>query len=105
MCGFAGVYEYAWGRGTVTEPLVDQMKDTLSHRGPDGEGTWISEDRRVGLGHRRLAIVDLAAARSRCSAPAARCLVFNGEIYNYPALRSELERRGRRASAPTATPR
>ena len=68
MCGFVGVYEYGLSQGTLAAPLLDEMRDTLRHRGPDGEGTYVSEDRRVGLAHRRLAILDSRAATSPCSA-------------------------------------
>jgi asparagine synthase (glutamine-hydrolysing) len=70
------------------------MRETLHHRGPDGEGLFVSPDRRVGLAHRRLAIVDIAGGAQPMFGPGGTCLVFNGEIYNYPALRGELEREG-----------
>ncbi len=94
MCGIAGVFEYAWGAGSLSPALIDAMRDTLTHRGPDGEGTWVSEDRRVGLGHRRLAIIDPAGGAQPMFGAGGECLVFNGEIYNYPALRRSLEADG-----------
>jgi asparagine synthase (glutamine-hydrolysing) len=96
VCGIVGVYEYARREGGVSEPLVEEMRDTLRHRGPDGAGTYVSQNRRVGLGHRRLAIVDPAGGTQPMHGPGGECLVFNGEIYNYPALRWELERDGTR---------
>lgn len=68
------------------------MTDSLAHRGPDGEGVWSSRDGRVALGHRRLAIIDLscAGAQPMLSADGKLAVTFNGEIYNYQALRREL---------------
>jgi len=62
MCGIAGVFDHGRSEGTVGEALVRAMCETIRHRGPDGEGVWVSEDRRVGLGNRRLAILDVAGA-------------------------------------------
>src|SRR5947209_17937309 len=94
MCGIAGVFEYGHGTGGVTESLVVGMRDTLEHRGPDGEGVFISDDRRVGLGHRRLAIVDIRGGAQPMFGQRGIAIVFNGEIYNYPALRDQLAREG-----------
>ena len=94
MCGIVGVYEYARRVGGVSEALVDGMRDTLRHRGPDGAGSYVSPDRRIGLGHRRLAIVDPKGGAQPMFGVHGECLVFNGEIYNYPALRRRLEREG-----------
>ena len=68
------------------------MRDTLVHRGPDGAGRWISDDGRIGLGHRRLAIIDLAPASAQpmTNETGTVQLVFNGEIYNYLELREQL---------------
>jgi asparagine synthase (glutamine-hydrolysing) len=68
----------------------------MVHRGPDGCGTWISEDRRVGFGHRRLAIIDLSEAASQpmCNADRSLWLTFNGEIYNHAEIRAELVKDG-----------
>jgi asparagine synthase (glutamine-hydrolysing) len=71
------------------------MQVKLAKRGPDGEGLWWSEDRRVGLAHRRLAIIDLAdRALQPMAAADGNVLVYNGEIYNYRELRQELEASG-----------
>jgi len=76
--------------------LLVRMRETLHHRGPDGEGLFLSPDRRVGFGHRRLAIVDLAGGAQPMFGDDGTCLVFNGEIYNYPALRRSLIETGAR---------
>ena len=68
----------------------------LAHRGPDQEGIWISSDRTVGLGHRRLAVIDLSDASSQpMSTPdGSITIVFNGEIYNFREVREELRSLG-----------
>jgi asparagine synthase (glutamine-hydrolysing) len=76
--------------------LIGSMSETLRHRGPDDHGLWSSPDRRVGLGHRRLSIIDLSAAGHQPMQDASGRLhiSFNGEIYNYIELREELVRLG-----------
>ncbi len=93
MCGIVGIYAFAHDAPAVSSPLIDAMRDTMVHRGPDGAGTWVSDDQRIGLGHRRLSIIDLstAAAQPMSDATGELWLVFNGEIYNHGALRSELQ--------------
>jgi asparagine synthase (glutamine-hydrolysing) len=97
MCGIAGILQYHDGPHVEERDLV-AMRDAMRHRGPDGEGLWISSDRRIGLGHRRLAIVDLSPLGLQPMAtPDERLrVVYNGEIYNFPKLRSELEGLGHR---------
>src|SRR4051812_46945287 len=92
MCGIVG---YASLERPFARPLLLQLRDTLQHRGPDDEGAWWSEDSRVGLAHRRLAIIDLSPAGRQPMADASGRLqiVFNGEIYNYQEVRRELETR------------
>ena len=68
----------------------------MKHRGPDGAGNWISPDRHVGFGHRRLSIIDLSesAAQPMCNEDGSLWVVFNGEIYNHAEIRAELEQCG-----------
>lgn len=98
MCGIAGIFQYAGEWAPVRADALEQMRDMMAHRGPDGAGTWVSEDGDVGLAHRRLAIIDLSeAAHQPMSNEDGSCwLVFNGEIYNHAKLRVELESRGHR---------
>src|SRR3954466_9519129 len=96
MCGIAGVYEYGRAEGAVDEALLVAMRDVVRHRGPDGEGTFVSPDRRLGLAHRRLSILDLEHGAQPMFGEGGACLVFNGEIYNYPELRRRLEADGTR---------
>jgi asparagine synthase (glutamine-hydrolysing) len=94
MCGITGICYYGGSRGTVNNTVLDRMCSTLAHRGPDGAGRWISHDRRIGLAMQRLAIRDVARGNQPMIGKHGEVLVFNGEIYNYPALRRGLEREG-----------
>lgn len=89
MCGIAGLVSF---QGSVERSLVKKMTDTIAHRGPDGEGCWISDDGQTGLGHRRLSIIDLSVAAAQPMADVSEryVITFNGEIYNYLELRKEL---------------
>jgi asparagine synthase (glutamine-hydrolysing) len=93
MCGIAG--KFAADPGALVEPaLIRRMTAALRHRGPDDEGVWV--DGPVGLGSRRLAIIDLSprAHQPLANEDGALRVTFNGEIYNFQALRPGLERRG-----------
>jgi asparagine synthase (glutamine-hydrolysing) len=98
MCGISGVLAFHNSSFTVTEEFVVRMRDTMTHRGPDGGGVWISPDKRVGLGHRRLSIIDLsdAASQPMSNIDGSLQIVFNGEIYNHAEIRRELEQLGHR---------
>ena len=95
MCGIVGVIDLHQ-RGRVEQPLLERMRDTMTHRGPDGAGVWVSGDRNLGLGHRRLAIIDPdpAANQPMLSDDGQTALVFNGEVYNHAELRRELQAAG-----------
>jgi asparagine synthase (glutamine-hydrolysing) len=105
MCGIAGV------QGSFPSDLLKRMTDSVAHRGPDGEGElWIDvpNETQTGLGHRRLAIIDLSSAGCQPmvlppsgAAGASITLVFNGEIYNYRELRAELAAAGHRFTTQT----
>ena len=92
MCGIAGFWRPIGFQADAALVSLRQMTDALAHRGPDGEGQWVDADRGVALGHRRLSIVDLspAGAQPMRSHSGRFTTVFNGEIYNYRALRTEL---------------
>jgi asparagine synthase (glutamine-hydrolysing) len=96
MCGIVGALVFPNSHFTITEPYINRMRDTMAHRGPDGVGTWVAEDGRVGLGHRRLSIIDLsdAAAQPMCNEDGRLWVSFNGEIYNHAEIRAALERIG-----------
>lgn len=93
MCGIYGIAK----RDTAVDrdsPI--HWRDLLTHRGPDDAGLWLSDDGRVALGHRRLAVIDLSPAghQPMVSKDGRYAIVFNGEIYNFRALRGELQQQG-----------
>lgn len=93
MCGIVGY----WSSSTKIGPgVIRRMADKIAHRGPDAEGVWLDEGVGLALGHRRLSILDLspAGAQPMVSADGRLVLVFNGEIYNHRALRTEVEAAG-----------
>jgi len=98
MCGICGIFNYGNSTSTFDEALLIKMSDTIRHRGPDDAGTFISLDKRVGFGFRRLSIVDLspAAHQPMLSQDGSVAIVFNGEIYNHQVLRKEFEATGYR---------
>jgi len=92
MCGICGVINF---KGEEVSPvLLRKMTDSVAHRGPDGEGWY--RDKNVGLGHRRLAILDLSPAGNQpmITADGRYALSYNGEIYNHAEIRAELEALG-----------
>jgi asparagine synthase (glutamine-hydrolysing) len=92
MCGIAGIFDYR-GRGDTDRRLLRRMTDLLAHRGPDGDGFYHSPG--VGLGHRRLAIIDLAGGdQPLFNEDRTVCVVFGGEIYNFGELTTELSALG-----------
>lgn len=91
MCGVVGIFAYG-KNGAVSSSVLGRMRDTMMHRGPDGGASWISEDGTVGLGHRRLSIVDLSslADQPMSNEDGRVWLTYNGEVYNHASLRPEL---------------
>ncbi len=96
MCGLAVYYAFDARAALPPPSALLAMQTQLAARGPDGAGLWTMPDRRVGLVHRRLAILDLSeqGRQPMCSADGLLSISFNGEIYNYPALRQALEADG-----------
>lgn len=93
MCGIAGIISS--NPQEVTQERLRAMTDRVFHRGPDGEGHWINDDQSVGLGHRRLSIIDLSDHAAQPMHYLGRyTIVFNGEIYNYLELKDDLVRQG-----------
>jgi len=90
VCGLVGL---CLPEGGVEHGTIVTMRDALRHRGPDDAGLWISSDEKVGLGHRRLSIIDLSRTgrQPMCNEDRDVWLVFNGEIYNFRELRHELK--------------
>jgi hypothetical protein len=92
MCGIAGIFHPDVPK-PVSRERVGAMADMLAHRGPDGSGVWIAPG--VGLGHRRLSIIDVeGGAQPLVTADGRVAISFNGEIYNYRELKAELETKG-----------
>ena len=98
MCGICGIVTPSGSTRRVDRALVERMRDTLVHRGPDGAGIFFEgrdDGGVVGLGHRRLSIVDLAhGAQPMASDDGALQLIYNGEVYNHPAVMRELQGAG-----------
>ena len=96
MCGIAGALVFKNGSFNLTEPYITTMRDTMAHRGPDDAGVWIDKKGRIGLGHRRLSIIDLSdsASQPMCNEEGTLWVAFNGEIYNHREIREELEHIG-----------
>src|SRR5215469_6127701 len=96
MCGINGIFAYHSASSQPKEAELLATREAMRARGPDGAGLWWSDDRGCGLGHRRLSIIDLSdrASQPMVSDDGRFVIVFNGEIYNYPQLRTELEREG-----------
>lgn len=97
MCGVVGAVVFDGSPFSITGNYISRMRDAMAHRGPDGCGIWIDPDGRVGLGHRRLSIIDLsdAASQPMSNEDGSLWISFNGEIYNHADIRSELERTDR----------
>ncbi|MDH4228326.1 MAG: asparagine synthase (glutamine-hydrolyzing) [Nitrospirota bacterium] len=102
MCGIYGIAKSGTARqaspatrAEISPEAIARATGLLAHRGPDDAGVWVVADRSVGFGHRRLAVLDLTpAGHQPMAGPRGHVLCFNGEIYNFRALRAELERLG-----------
>src|SRR5436190_4230521 len=95
MCGIVGAFRP--GRSASGPDTIAHMRDRMAHRGPDGAGLWRSRDESCGLGHRRLAIIDVSenASQPMVTEDDAVALVFNGGIYNHAEIRRTLEALGK----------
>lgn len=98
MCGICGVLHFDRGSQPVDEALLRRMTEKIVHRGPDSDGIYISPQKNLGFGFRRLAIVDLSAAANQpmCNEDGTVWIIFNGEVYNHSKLRPALEAAGHR---------
>ncbi|MBP6432825.1 MAG: asparagine synthase (glutamine-hydrolyzing) [Ferruginibacter sp.] len=93
MCGIAGIVDK--NKANVNLQRLQKMTDAIAHRGPDGEGHWISNNGNVGFGHRRLSIIDLSEAGKQPMHYANNLTItYNGEIYNYIELKEQLQKKG-----------
>jgi asparagine synthase (glutamine-hydrolysing) len=105
MCGITAIFAYGAGAAPVRSQELEAITENMRPRGPDAGGTWISDDGRVGLGSRRLAIIDLSdeGTQPMFNVDGDAAIVFNGEIYNHRELRASLERGGARFHSHTDT--
>ena len=103
MCGINAIYAYRDHTPPVDEQELIATRECMRSRGPDAATVWMSPDGRVGLGHRRLAIIDLSPGGAQPMCRAQNVIVFNGEIYNYRELRSRLESQGVRLTSQSDT--
>ena len=98
MCGFTAIYSYGVHSTPVDGDVLESISQAMAQRGPDGDGLWMSDDGRVGLAHRRLAIIDLSSEAAQPmmleTAKGRLYISYNGEIYNFMELRRELELAG-----------
>ena len=92
MCGIVGALCFKNSSFQISETYIEKLRDSMAHRGPDAYGTWISQNCRVGLGHRRLSIIDLSkeAEQPMSNEDESIWVSFNGEIYNHMDIRREL---------------
>src|SRR5215471_14841357 len=99
MCGIVGFFSR---RAPNSEAALRRATRTLNHRGPDGQGHWMSKDGRVALGHTRLSIIDLTTGDQPIASEDGRTrIVVNGEFYGYEAIRQELQQQGHRLRTKT----
>jgi len=103
MCGINAIYAYRDPAPAIDREEVIATRECMHSRGPDAGDAWFSDDGRVGLGHRRLAIIDLSPGGAQPKHFGPLAIVFNGEIYNYLELRARLEARGRRFTSQSDT--
>ena len=103
MCGINAIFAYGGAAPLIDHDEVIATRECMHSRGPDAGDAWFSADGRVGLGHRRLAIIDLSRGGAQPKHFGALTIVFNGEIYNYRELRAQLEARGRRFTSHSDT--
>lgn len=105
MCGIVGIAYAATTNQVVEEYLVTRMTDKIQHRGPDDAGIYISQNKKIGLGFRRLSIVDLSYAGHQPMSDDSKkyWIVFNGEIYNYKEIKKDLLNKGYKFCSNTDT--
>ncbi len=89
MCGIAGIWFKE--RDDQLRSKLQAMTDSIAHRGPDGEGHWLSSEFNIGFGHRRLSIIDLSESAAQPMQFEDLVITYNGEIYNYVEIKKELE--------------
>src|SRR5579872_4749532 len=96
MCGIVGAFAHSRREPGLDEAMLARMAGSMAHRGPDDEGVYLSRDRRLGLGFRRLSIIDLSSTghQPMSNEDGTLWIVFNGEIYNHAEHRPALMAKG-----------
>ena len=96
MCGIAGIFHYSKNSNQVNIQELIQIRDHMKKRGPDSFGLWLSDNKNIGLAHRRLSIIDLSEAGNQpmLTKDKRYVITFNGEIYNFQSLKKDLENKG-----------
>ena len=109
MCGLSAIYSYGAEAPPVDQWELNKISDHMTVRGPDGEGQWISRNGKLGLAHKRLAIIDTSDQGAQPMAllddngQEVLLITYNGEIYNFEALREELLQQGHRLTTRSDT--
>lgn len=101
MCGICGAIDLNGNPIPDLDRRLEVMNRLIAHRGPDDEGVWVHDRRHVGFAHRRLSIIDLAHGHQPMSDDAGRWITYNGEVYNYPELRTDLGATGFQTTSDT----
>jgi asparagine synthase (glutamine-hydrolysing) len=94
MCGINAIFAYSASAPPVDPRELLVCREAMRSRGPDAGDSWLSDDGRIGLGHRRLAIIDLSPGGAQPMQRSTNVIIFNGEIYNYEELRRDLQEHG-----------
>src|SRR6266511_557972 len=94
VCGINAIFAYSASAPPVDPRELLVCREAMRSRGPDAADSWLSDDGRIGLGHRRLSIIDLSPGGAQPMQRASNVIIFNGEIYNYEELRRDLQQRG-----------
>ena len=100
MCGIVGIWDF---ENPIEPSLLEAMRNTLEHRGPDDRGLYIDEEMNLGLGHQRLSILDLTPLGHQPMEHDGLWIVHNGEIYNFKAIREDLKKKGYRFKSESDT--
>ena len=109
MCGLSAIYSYGAEAPPVDQRELNKISDHMTVRGPDGEGQWVSKNGKLGLAHKRLAIIDTSDQGAQPmallddSGQEVLLITYNGEIYNFEALREELLQQGHRLTTRSDT--
>ena len=96
MCRITGFWDFNYHNNYDIDPVLIKMRDSLTHGGPDDAGIYLEKNKALGLGHRRLSIIDLSSTghQPMCSEDGSLIITYNGEVYNYNEIKKELQKKG-----------